>query len=76
MVLVAARKVRHLPTVDADRVAGVVSIGDVFKDRISQTGQKIGFLETSIKGPEFQTRVHAHGRIAGTSARAGSGRIW
>lgn len=48
--LMASRNFRHLPVVEAGRVVGVVSIGDVVKDSIRQMGQQIGFLETYIKG--------------------------
>jgi len=48
--LMASRNFRHLPVVDAGRVVGVISIGDVVKDNIRQMGQQIGFLETYIKG--------------------------
>jgi CBS domain-containing protein len=48
--LMASRNFRHLPVVEAGRVVGVVSIGDVVKDNIRQMGQQIGFLETYIKG--------------------------
>jgi CBS domain-containing protein len=50
MGLMASRNFRHLPVLDADRVVGVVSIGDVVKDSIRQMGQQISFLETYIKG--------------------------
>ncbi len=50
MGLMAARNFRHLPVLDAGRVVGVVSIGDVVKDNIRQMGQQINFLETYIKG--------------------------
>lgn len=50
MGLMAARNFRHLPVVEAGRVVGVVSIGDVVKDNIRQMGQQIDFLETYIKG--------------------------
>jgi CBS domain-containing protein len=48
--LMASRKFRHLPVVDAGLVVGVISIGDVVKDNIRQMGQQIVFLETYIKG--------------------------
>jgi CBS domain-containing protein len=48
--LMASRNFRHLPVVEAGRVVGVISIGDVVKDNIRQMGQQIGFLETYIKG--------------------------
>lgn len=50
MGLMAQRGVRHLPVIDAGRVVGVVSIGDVVKDHIRLMGQHIGVLETCIKG--------------------------
>jgi CBS domain-containing protein len=48
--LMASRNFRHLPVVEAGKVVGVVSIGDVVKDSIRQMGQQINFLETYIKG--------------------------
>lgn len=50
MGLMATRNFRHLPVVEANRVVGVVSIGDVVKENIRQMGQQINFLETYIKG--------------------------
>jgi CBS domain-containing protein len=50
MGLMASRNFRHLPVVEADRVVGMVSIGDVVKDNIRQMGQQINYLETYIKG--------------------------
>jgi CBS domain-containing protein len=50
MGLMATRNFRHLPVLEAGKVVGVVSIGDVVKDHIRQMGQQINFLETYIKG--------------------------
>ena len=50
MGLMATRNFRHLPVLEADKVVGVVSIGDVVKDTMRQMGQQISFLETYIKG--------------------------
>lgn len=50
MGLMAQRTFRHLPVVEAGRLVGVISIGDIVKDHIRQMGQQIGFLETYIKG--------------------------
>ena len=50
MGLMVERTIRHLPVMDAGKVVGVVSIGDIVKDYIRQMSQQIGFLETYIKG--------------------------
>ena len=50
MGLIAAWNFRPLPVVEADVVAGVVSIGDIVKDSIWQMSQQINFLETYVKG--------------------------
>jgi len=50
MGLMANRGFRHLPVLDAGRVVGVISVGDVVKDSIRRMGEQIGFLETYIKG--------------------------
>lgn len=63
--LMASRNFRHLPVVEAGRVVGVISIGDVVKDNIRQMGQQIGFLETYIKGHSA-----AIWRIAGSGCKS------
>jgi CBS domain-containing protein len=50
MGLMASRNFRHLPVLDGDKVAGVISIGDVVKDSIRQLGSQVSMLETYIKG--------------------------
>lgn len=50
MNLMASRNIRHLPVTQADKVMGVVSIGDIVKDIIDQQGSQIKYLETYIKG--------------------------
>jgi CBS domain-containing protein len=50
MGLMASRNSRHLLVVEADRVVGMVSIGDVVKESIRQMDQQINYLETYIKG--------------------------
>jgi CBS domain-containing protein len=50
MGLMASRNFRHLPVVDAGRLIGVISIGDIVKDMIRQLGQQVSYLETYIKG--------------------------
>ena len=48
--LIASRNFHHLPVLEASKVVGVVSIGDVVKDSIRQMGLQIYLLETYIKG--------------------------
>ena len=36
MRLMTDRRIRHIPVVDGDRLAGIVSIGDVVKSRIDE----------------------------------------
>ena len=50
MGLMASRNLLHFPFIEADRVVGMVSIGDVVKDNIRQMSQQINYLETYIKG--------------------------
>jgi CBS domain-containing protein len=44
MALMAARGFRHLPVIDANKVVGVVSIGDVVKDIIHNLERNVGDL--------------------------------
>ncbi|GAA4870109.1 CBS domain-containing protein [Actinomycetospora straminea] len=45
------RRIRHVPVVDdADRLAGIVSIGDVVKSRIDQLEEHRSQLEAYISG--------------------------
>ena len=50
MGLMATKGYRHLPVLAQDRVIGVVSIGDVVKQMMSELGEHVSFLETYIKG--------------------------
>ncbi len=50
MGLMATRGFRHLPVVAQDQVVGVVSIGDVVKQMMTELGEHVSFLETYIKG--------------------------
>ena len=44
------RRIRHMPVLDAGRLAGLVSIGDVVSSRIRQLEQDRGQLEHYITG--------------------------
>jgi CBS domain-containing protein len=44
MSMMAARGFRHLPVLDAGKVVGVISIGDVVKDIIRNLEHKVGDL--------------------------------
>jgi CBS domain-containing protein len=50
MKIMMSRSIRHLPVVEAERVIGMISIGDVVKDIMQQQGELIKYLETYIKG--------------------------
>lgn len=50
MALMTDRHVRHLPVVRDERLAGLISIGDVVKAIISQQGSLIRDLEGYITG--------------------------
>ena len=48
--LMTENRVRHLPVLDEDRVAGMVSIGDLVKEIIKEQQSTIEHLENYIKG--------------------------
>ncbi len=50
MALMTENRVRHLPVLDDDRVIGLISIGDLVKDIISEQRFVIEQLEHYIKG--------------------------
>ena len=50
MQLMTERRVRHLPVVRADRVVGVVSIGDLVRTVVEEQQQTIEQLEQYIHG--------------------------
>ncbi len=50
MGIMASRGIRHLPVVHQDQVMGVISIGDVVKEMMSDLSEHVSFLETYIKG--------------------------
>ncbi len=50
MALMVGKHIRHLPVLDNDRLAGIISIGDVVKMMISDQQLLIDHLESYIRG--------------------------
>ena len=50
MTLVTEKRIRHLPVIEKDRVAGVISIGDLVKSVIEEQQRTIEHLESYIHG--------------------------
>lgn len=50
MVLMTENRVRHLPVIDGERLIGLISIGDLVKDIISEQRFIIDQLEHYIRG--------------------------
>jgi len=48
MTLMTHRRVRHVPVVEADRLVGIVSIGDVVKSRIEETEVEVDSLRDYV----------------------------
>jgi len=56
MRIVTAERIRHLPVVDAGKVVGVVSIGDLVRQLVSIQGETIQYLHEYIAGPHSVQR--------------------
>jgi predicted transcriptional regulator len=59
MAMMVARRFRHLPVLDAGKVVGVISIGDVFKNIIRDLERNVGDLMGYIMkdGPAADRRT-------------------
>jgi CBS domain-containing protein len=50
MVLMTGKHVRHLPVFDGDQFVGIITIGDVVKDKIAEQESLIEHLSNYIAG--------------------------
>ncbi len=50
MTVMTQQRIRHLPILDGDELAGLVSIGDVVKAQIDETETEIRYLRSYITG--------------------------
>lgn len=50
MALMTSKQIRHLPVLDHDRLAGIITLGDVVKRIISEQEFTIKELEKYVKG--------------------------
>ena len=50
MAIMVHKHIRHLPVLEAKKVVGVISVGDMVKNIIDHQGDQIKFLETYING--------------------------
>ena len=53
MAIMTEKRVRHLPVVEDEAVAGIISIGDLVKSIIDEQRFTIGQLETYISGEVY-----------------------
>lgn len=53
MQLMTEKHIRHLPVVENSKIVGVISIGDVVREMISNRESTITQLENFIEGREF-----------------------
>lgn len=48
LALMTERKIRHVPVMDGDSVIGLISIGDVVKEKITETEREAAALKSYI----------------------------
>jgi CBS domain-containing protein len=49
--LMSQRRVRHLPVIEAEKLLGLVSTGDILADEVSRQQSTIEYLHEYIHGP-------------------------
>jgi len=54
LAIITQRRLRHLPVIDAGKVVGIVSIGDLVKKKISDLTATIKTLNDYIAGQGYQ----------------------
>ena len=65
MSLMTERRIRHLPVVVDDQVAGVISIGDVVKTRIAELETESESLREVIAAGQWRDAYRRMGPAAG-----------
>ncbi len=50
MAIMDLKRIRHLPVLHNGQVTGLISIGDIVKNMMSDQDSQIKFLETYIRG--------------------------
>lgn len=53
MALMSEKHIRHLPVLEGEKIVGMVSIGDIVKEQVSQKDITIRSLENYIMGREY-----------------------
>lgn len=53
MAIMTEKHIRHLPVLDGDKLIGLISIGDLVREIVSQKDTTIRTLENYIMGREF-----------------------
>lgn len=48
MAVMTARRVRHLPVIEGDRLVGIVSIGDMVKHRLDEAAMEVDSLRQYV----------------------------
>jgi CBS domain-containing protein len=59
MVVMTEQRIRHVPVIDDGRLAGIVSIGDVVKQRISEISDERDQLSAYITGSYITGRTQS-----------------